>query len=138
MRRSSTSSTTSVFQGHTTSTGSSGHYFLRRAPHHADLQVNLTPKGERAAQSHDVAGRVRERLRPLAARFGATIQVAELPPGPPVMQTLVAEIYGPDAARRLDLATRVKSIFERTPSVVDVDWSVEAPHETIGLVVDVE
>ena len=76
------------------------HYFLRRAPHLADLQVNLVPKGERSAQSHDVARRVRERLLPIARPFGATIQVAEVPPGPPVLQTLVAEVYGPDPARR--------------------------------------
>ena len=74
------------------------HYFLRRAPHLADLQVNLVPKGERSAQSHDVARRVRDRLLPIAASFGATLQVAEVPPGPPVLQTLVAEIYGPDAS----------------------------------------
>ena len=114
------------------------HYFLRRAPHLADLQVNLLPKQERAAQSHDVAGRTRERLAPIAKRFGATIQVAELPPGPPVMQTLVAEIYGPDAARRRDVAAQIKSIFEGTAGVVDTDWSIEAPHEKIALAVDGE
>ena len=112
------------------------HYFLRRAPHLADLQVNLLPKGERTAQSHDVASRVRERLVPIAQHFGATIQVAEVPPGPPVLQTLVAEIYGPDAARRLAVAAQIKSIFERTPGVVDTDWYVEAPHLKTTLAVD--
>ena len=114
------------------------HYFLRRAPHLADLQVNLVPKGERSAQSHEVAGRVRERLTPIARRLGATIQVAELPPGPPVLQTLVAEIYGPDPERRQAVAARIKSIFEQTPGVVDTDWSVEAPHTKIALSVDGE
>jgi multidrug efflux pump subunit AcrB len=114
------------------------HYFLRRAPHLADLQVNLVPKDERSAQSHDVAGRVRERLTPIARQLGATIQVAELPPGPPVLQTLVAEIYGPDPARRRDVAAQIKSIFEQTSGVVDTDWSVEAPHATIALAVDDE
>ena len=114
------------------------HYFLRHAPHLADLQVNLVPKGERSAQSHEVAGRIRERLAPIAKRLGATIQVAELPPGPPVMQTLVAEIYGPDPARRTEVAAQVKSIFERTAGVVDTDWSVEAPHAKIALAVDGE
>ena len=114
------------------------HYFLRRAPHLADLQVNLLPKGERSAQSHEIAGRVRERLTPIARQFGALIQVAELPPGPPVMQTLVAEIYGPDPERRKDLAAHIKSIFELTPGVVDADWSVEAPHARIALAVDDE
>jgi multidrug efflux pump subunit AcrB len=114
------------------------HYFLRRSPHLADLQVNLVPKGDRAAQSHEVAGRVRERLAPIAGQLGATIQVAELPPGPPVRQTLVAEIYGPDAARRKDVAGRIKSIFERTPGVVDTDWSIEDAHSRIALAVDGE
>jgi multidrug efflux pump subunit AcrB len=114
------------------------HYFLRRGPHLADLQVNLQPKGERSVQSHEVAGRVRERLAPLAKQFGATIQVAELPPGPPVLQTLVAEIYGPDHSRRKEVASQIKSIFERTPGVVDTDWLVEAPQERITLAVDGE
>ncbi len=114
------------------------HYFLRRAPHLADLQVNLVPKGERSAQSHEVAGRVRERLTPIAKQFGATIQVAEVPPGPPVLQTLVAEVYGPDPARRMALAAEIKSIFEQTPGVVDTDWYVEAPHPKITLAVDGE
>ena len=95
------------------------HYFLRRAPHLADLQVNLVPKGDRSAQSHEVAGRVRERLMPIAKQFGATIQVAEVPPGPPALQTLVAEVYGPDPARRMAVAAQIKSIFEQTPA-----WSI--------------
>jgi multidrug efflux pump subunit AcrB len=114
------------------------HYFLRRAPHLADLQVNLVPKGERRAQSHEVAGRVRERLIPIAKPFGATIQVAEVPPGPPVLQTLVAEVYGPDPARRTAVAAQIKSIFEQTSGVVDTDWLVEAPHAKITLAVDGE
>ncbi|HET7696625.1 MAG TPA: efflux RND transporter permease subunit [Vicinamibacterales bacterium] len=114
------------------------HYFLRRAPHLADLQVNLVPKAERRVQSHDIAGRVRERLLPIARQFGATIQVAEVPPGPPSLQTLVAEVYGPDPARRLALAAQIKSIFEQTPGVVDTDWYVEDPHAKITLAVDNE
>jgi multidrug efflux pump subunit AcrB len=114
------------------------HYFLRQAPHQADLQVNLVPKGERSAQSHDVARRVRERLVPIAHSFGATIQVAEVPPGPPVLQTLVAEIYGPDPARRQAIAEQVKAIFNDTPGVVDTDWYVEAPQPKARLVVDGE
>ena len=114
------------------------HYFLRQAPHLADLQVNLVPKGERSAASHDIARRVRERLAPIAQAFGATIQVAEVPPGPPVLQTLVAEIYGPDAARRRALAEQVKAIFNETPGVVDTDWYVEAAQPKTRLVVDGE
>jgi multidrug efflux pump subunit AcrB len=114
------------------------HYFLRHASHLADLQVNLVPKGERSAQSHDVARRVRDRLLPIARSFDATIQVAEVPPGPPVLQTLVAEVYGPDTARRMEVAAQVKAIFEQTPGVVDIDWYVEAPHQKVTLEVDGE
>jgi multidrug efflux pump subunit AcrB len=114
------------------------HYFLRRGPHLADLQVNLLPKGDRREQSHQVAKRVRERLAPIAARFDATIQVSEVPPGPPVLQTLVAEVYGPDTVRRVELARQLKSIFESTPGVVDVDWYVESPQAKASLVVDEE
>ncbi len=73
------------------------HYYLRRGSNVADIQVNLLGKGERDLQSHDIAKRVRRSLTPIAARYGARIKVAEVPPGPPVLQTLVAEIYGPDA-----------------------------------------
>jgi multidrug efflux pump subunit AcrB len=114
------------------------HYFLRSAPHLADLQVNLLPKGERREQSHEVAKRVRDRLVPIARRYDATIQVAEVPPGPPVLQTLVAEIYGPDPSRRVELASQVKSVLQRTPGVVDVDWYVAAPQPKTSLVVDDE
>jgi multidrug efflux pump subunit AcrB len=114
------------------------HSFLRRAPHLADLQVNLVPKRERSAQSHDVAGRVRERLRPIAKQFGATIQVAEVPPGPPSLQTLVAEVSGPDPARRMAVAAGIKSVFEQTPGVVDTDWYMEDPHAKVTLAVDGE
>src|SRR5688572_26969954 len=112
------------------------HYFLRRGAHLAELQVNLLAKDEREDQSHDVAKRIRTRLLPLARQLGATIQVAEVPPGPPVLQTLVAEIYGPDAVRRQQLAQHVKSIFEQTDGVVDVDWYVEAPQPKTILTVD--
>ena len=114
------------------------HYFLRRAPHLADLQVNLLPKNERPVQSHAVARQVRDRLLPIATSYGATIQVAEVPPGPPVLQTLVAEVYGPDPARRMAVAAQVKAIFEQTSGVVDTDWYVEAPHPKVTLVVDGE
>lgn len=102
------------------------HYFLRRGPTVADIQVNLVPKDQRRAQSHQIAGRIRPALAAIAARYGAAVAVAEVPPGPPVLQTLVAEIYAPDEASRLKLATRVREIFRSTPGVVDVDWYVEA------------
>jgi multidrug efflux pump subunit AcrB len=103
------------------------HYFLRRGANVADIQVNLTGKKERDLQSHDIAKKVRERLMPVARQYGARIKVAEVPPGPPVLQTLVAEIYGPDAGGREKLAREVLRIFDETPGVVDADWYVEDP-----------
>ncbi|HVU24932.1 MAG TPA: efflux RND transporter permease subunit [Opitutus sp.] len=101
------------------------HYFLRRGSNVADLQVNLLPKDERSAQSHDIAKRVRPRLAAIAQKYGAAVAVAEVPPGPPVLQTLVAEIYGPSDEARLELAEKVRDIFRSTDGVVDVDWYVE-------------
>jgi multidrug efflux pump subunit AcrB len=114
------------------------HYFLRRQPNLADLQVLLAAKDQRHEQSHAIAKRIRSRLEPVAARLGARIQVVEAPPGPPVLQTLVAEVYGPDPDRRLDLARTIRSTFERTPGVVDVDWYVESAQRNVQLEVDAE
>jgi multidrug efflux pump subunit AcrB len=114
------------------------HYFLRDAAHQADLQVQLVPKEDRREQSHAVAKRLRDRLAPIAAAMGAAIQVVEVPPGPPVLQTLVAEVYGPEPDRRLRLAGEVRQIFEATPGVVDVDWYVESDRSTWRLEVDSE
>ena len=112
------------------------HYFLRRGANIADLQINLVPAHERSAQSHDIATRVRPRLAAIAAKHGATLAVAEVPPGPPVLQTLVAEIYGPSETTRLALAGRVKQIFEKTEGVVDIDWYVEEQQPTVHLRID--
>jgi multidrug efflux pump subunit AcrB len=114
------------------------HYFFRQSPHQADLQVNLLPRHDRSEQSHEIAKRMRDTLLPIAKAAGARIQVAEVPPGPPVLQTLVAEIYGPDASRRAALAKDVRSVLEETPGVVDVDWYLEAPRDRATLVVDEE
>jgi multidrug efflux pump subunit AcrB len=114
------------------------HYFLRRARNQADIQVNLLPKGERSAQSHEIAKRVRLAIDPIGEKYGARIKVAEIPPGPPVLQTLVAEIYGPDQSQQLAVAEQVRAAFKRTPGVVDVDWYVEDPQPEYRLVVDKE
>jgi multidrug efflux pump subunit AcrB len=98
------------------------HYFMRKGANVADIQVNLLPKHERGADSHDIAKRIRVKLVPIAEKFGAALAVAEVPPGPPVLQTLVAEVYGQDRTHREALAREVKRIFEETPGVVDVDW----------------
>ena len=112
------------------------HYFMRRQAFQADLQVNLVDKGERSDQSHAIAKRVRLALAPIAKKYNARVQVAEVPPGPPVLQTLVAEVYGPDANRRLELATSVRKTLENTAGVVDVDWYVEQPRSKTTLEVD--
>ncbi|OAG28308.1 efflux RND transporter permease subunit [Thermodesulfatator autotrophicus] len=112
------------------------HYYLRSGDNIADIQVNLLPKHERDLQSHDIAKRVREKLRPVAEKYGATITVAEIPPGPPVLQTLVAEVYGSNYEEQIKLARKVKEIFARTPGVVDVDWYMTEPHTEWRLKVD--
>jgi len=114
------------------------HYFLRRGPNVADIQVNLRPKHERDAQSHEIAGRLRPRLAAIAERHGAALAVAEVPPGPPVLQTIVAEIYGPTEADRLRLAERVREVFRASPGVVDIDWYVEERQPRTILRVDAE
>ncbi|HYA17278.1 MAG TPA: efflux RND transporter permease subunit [Bryobacteraceae bacterium] len=114
------------------------HYYLRRGPNVADLQVNLLPKDARSLQSHDIARQVRQRLLPLAQRFGARIKVAEVPPGPPVLETLVAEVYGPAMDRRIAIARQIRDFFRNTKGVVDVDWYVEDDQTRYGLVVDEE
>ena len=114
------------------------HYFMRRGANIADLQINLVPKNERKAQSHDIAKRVRPRVAEIAAKFGARVAVAEVPPGPPVLQTLVAEIYGPTEQNRLKMAQKVIDIFHDTPGVVDTDWYIEADQPKVEFVIDKE
>jgi multidrug efflux pump subunit AcrB len=114
------------------------HYFLRQAANQADIQVNLLPKGQRSAQSHEIAKRVRVAIQPLGDQYGARLKVAEIPPGPPVLQTLVAEIYGPDQSRQLEVARQVHDAFRRSPGVVDVDWYVEDAQSQYRFVVDKE
>ena len=114
------------------------HYFLRRSPSGADLQVNLVGKHHRDAQSHDIAKRVRPALVEIARRRGARVKVVEIPPGPPVLDTLVAEVYGPTAAEREALAKTIRGFFESTPGVVDVDDSLDAAREHAEITVDRE
>ncbi|NIP79750.1 MAG: AcrB/AcrD/AcrF family protein, partial [Gemmatimonadetes bacterium] len=102
------------------------HYFMRSGPNVADVQVNLAPKHHRDRQSHDIAVAVRPTVDSIARSYGARVKVAEIPPGPPVLSTLVAEVYGPDEETRLRTAGTVREIFETTDGVVDVDWTVEA------------
>jgi len=114
------------------------HYFLRRGANVADIQVNLRDRHDRSDQSHDIAKRMRPKLVQIANKYGARIKVAEVPPGPPVLQTLVAEIYGPDYKQQIEVAKQVKQIFAETTGVVDVDWYVEDPQVKYDLAVDID
>ncbi len=112
------------------------HYFLRQRPCQADILVSLSRRQERKRQSHDIAKEVRGPIKDIARGYGARVQVAEVPPGPPVLSTLVFELYGPDAAKRTELARRFKELLERTEGIVDVDTYVPDPRPLERLVVD--
>ena len=114
------------------------HYFMRRGANVADIQVNLVGKHERKAQSHDIAKRIRPAVTAIADRYKARVAIAEVPPGPPVLQTLVAEIYGPNEEARQKLAEAVKTIFKATTGVVDVDWYIEADQQKARFIIDKE
>ncbi len=103
------------------------HYDLRSGSNVADLQVNLAHKDDRREQSHPIAKRLRPGVQEIAARHGAAVKVVEVPPGPPVLSTLVAEVYGPNEAERHKTAERILDVFRTTDGVVDVDWYVEDP-----------
>ncbi len=111
-------------------------YYLRAGGEVGDLQVNLVDKHARSDQSHAIATRVRPQLQKIGARFGANVKVVEVPPGPPVLSPIVAEIYGPEAAGRQQVAKAVRAVFEKTPGVVDVDDSSIAAAPRKLLVVD--
>jgi multidrug efflux pump subunit AcrB len=114
------------------------HYFLRRGANVADIQVNLLPKDERKAQSHDIAKRVRAPIQQIAAKYQARVKISEVPPGPPVLQTLVAEVYGPDYHRQLEVARQIRTVFDSTPGVVDVDSYIEDEQTKYRFMIDKE
>jgi multidrug efflux pump subunit AcrB len=114
------------------------HYYLRRGSNLADIQVNLLPKDLRKDQSHDTAKRIRPLVKAVADKYGARVKVAEIPPGPPVLATLVAEVYGPDDASRAGAAARVRSIMQKTAGVVDVDMYREDDQPKVTFAVDRE
>ena len=111
-------------------------YYLRAASETGDLQVNLLAKNARHRNSHDIAQAVRPSLERIAARWNAKVKVVEVPPGPPVLAPIVAEVYGPDEAGRIRVAKRVRDVFVTTPDVVGVDDSVEDLAPRIQLRVD--
>ena len=102
------------------------HYDLRGGSNMADIQVNLIDKGERIAQSHDIAKLFRPEIQKIAAKYNANVKLVEVPPGPPVLSTIVAEVYGPDYNEQIKIANEVQQILRNTDDVVDVDWMVEA------------
>ncbi len=108
-------------------------YYLRSGGEVGDLQVNLTDKHDRSEQSHAIATRVRPALQEIGKRFGANVKVVEVPPGPPVLSPLVAEIYGPEEAGRREVAKAVRAVFAATPGVVDIDDSsiTDAPKKLL-------
>ncbi|QFS50201.1 efflux RND transporter permease subunit [Nostoc sphaeroides] len=114
------------------------HYFLRSGANVADIQVNFLPKGDRQRQSHDIAKLIRPKLKEISDRYNARIQIAEIPPGPPVLQTLVTEVYGADYKAQIDLAKQIYQLYQSTDGVVDVDWYVETPQTDYRLVIDRE
>jgi multidrug efflux pump subunit AcrB len=114
------------------------HYYLRKGANLADIQVNLLPKDEREDQSHAIAKRIRPLVKAVADRYGARVKVAEIPPGPPVLATLVAEIYGPDDAGRAGVAGKVRDILTKTAGVVDVDMYREDDQRKVTFAVDSE
>jgi len=101
------------------------HYDLRQGSNAADIQVNLTHKGDRKPQSHDIAKAMRPGLQEIGKKYNANVKVVEVPPGPPVLSTLVAEIYGPDEKVQMDIAGQTKALFAETADVVDIDWYPE-------------
>src|SRR5664280_1519738 len=112
------------------------HYYMRSQSNQADIQVNLLPAKQRSMQSHAIAKRLRPLLDAIGNQYGARIQVSEVPPGPPVIQTLVAEVYGPNLAGQTQIAHEIKSIFQSTPGVVDTDWYIEDPQPRLVMRVD--
>jgi multidrug efflux pump subunit AcrB len=112
------------------------HYYLRASPELGELQVNLTARGDRSRASHIIALELREKLKALATPEGTSIKVVEVPPGPPVMATLLAEIYGPDSVTRRAVVNEMKKIFASVPFIVDVDDSVGQPRPRLRLSID--
>ena len=114
------------------------HYDLRGGSNMADIQVNLLHKEERDLQSHEIAKAMRPEIQKIAKKYGANVKLIEVPPGPPVLSTLVAEIYGPDYQEQIKVANQVKTILENNSDVVDTDWMVEDNQTEYRLEVDKE
>jgi multidrug efflux pump subunit AcrB len=114
------------------------HYDIRGGSNMADIQVNLLHKAERDLQSHEIAKIARPEIKKISKKYGANVKIVEVPPGPPVLSTLVAEVYGPEYKKQIKVAYQVKEILENTTDVVDIDWMVEDVQIEYKLEVDKE
>jgi multidrug efflux pump subunit AcrB len=114
------------------------HYDLRRGENVADIQVNLVDKKDRSIQSHDIVKQFRPAIQKIATKYNANVKLVEVPPGPPVLSTIVAEVYGPDYDEQIRIAKQVKHLVEGTEGVVDSDWMTEADQPEYRFVVDKE
>jgi len=114
------------------------HYDLRRGENVADIQINLADKKDRSMQSHDIVKQFRPAIQKIAAKHNANVKLVEVPPGPPVLSTIVAEVYGPDYDEQIRIAEQVKHLVEGTEGVVDSDWMTEADQPEYRFVVDKE
>ena len=114
------------------------HYDLRGGSNMADIQVNLLDKGERSIQSHGIAKLLRPEIQKIASKYAANVKIVEVPPGPPVLSTIVAEIYGPDYEKQIEVANSVQNILKNTADVVDIDWMVEAAQKEYQFVINKE
>jgi len=114
------------------------HYYMRRGDNLAQIVVNFRDKHKRKLKSHELAEVLRGPIQAIGRRYNANVKIVEVPPGPPVLSSLVAEVYGPDRKSRLDAASKIKHIFETTKGVVDVDWFVEHDMEEFDFTVNKE
>ena len=114
------------------------HYDMRGSSNTADIQVNLLHKEDRNKQSHDIAKVIRPEIQKIAKKYSANVKIVEVPPGPPVLSTIVAEVYGPDYETQVKIADEVQKILINTDDVVDVDWMVETPQKEFKIVPDKE
>jgi multidrug efflux pump subunit AcrB len=114
------------------------HYDLRRGDNVGDIQVNLVDKKDRSIQSHGIAKEMRTPIQAIAKKYNANVKIVEVPPGPPVLSTLVAEVYGPDYYEQIKIAQQVKTLLHKTSDVVDADWMAEDDQPEYHIAVDKE
>ncbi|NER16812.1 efflux RND transporter permease subunit [Spongiivirga citrea] len=114
------------------------HYDLRGGSNMADIQVNLTDKTERSAQSHNIASAMRVDIQAIGNTYNANVKIVEVPPGPPVLSTIVAEIYGPDHKTQIQIADQIQTILNKTDDVVDIDGMTEADQTEYEFIIDKE